>query len=45
MQRIGDPVYDQNELPIKEGGVHYSSEGYIMPGKATASAIEEFSKQ
>ena len=33
------------ELPIKEGGVHYSSEGYLMLGKATASAIEEFYKR
>lgn len=32
------------KLPIGDG-VHYSSEGYIMLGKATASAIEEFCKQ
>jgi len=33
------------QLPIGEDSVHYSSEGYIMMGKATASAIEEFYKQ
>jgi len=33
------------KLPIQEGGVHYSSEGYLMLGKAAASAIEEFYKQ
>ena len=33
------------KLPIGEDGVHYSSEGYLMLGKATASAIEEFYKQ
>lgn len=33
------------KLPIQEGGVHYSSEGYLMLGKATASAIEEYYKQ
>jgi lysophospholipase L1-like esterase len=33
------------KLPIGDDGVHYSSEGYIMLGKATASAIEEFYKQ
>lgn len=33
------------KLPLGDGGVHYSSEGYIMLGKATASAIEEFYKQ
>ena len=33
------------KLPIGDDGVHYSSEGYIMLGKATASAIEESYKQ
>ncbi len=33
------------KLPIGDDGVHYSSEGYIMLGKVTASAIEEFYKQ
>ena len=33
------------KLPIGDDGVHYSSEGYLMLGKATASAIEEFYKQ
>ena len=32
------------KLPIGDDGVHYSSEGYIMLGKATASAIEKFYK-
>ncbi|MCP4312832.1 MAG: alpha/beta hydrolase fold domain-containing protein [Bacteroidetes bacterium] len=31
-------------LPIGDDGTHYSSEGYIMLGKITASAIEEFYK-
>jgi hypothetical protein len=31
-------------LPIGNDGVHYSSEGYIMLGKATATAVEEFYK-
>jgi len=30
------------KLPIGDDGVHYSSEGYIMLGKITASAVEEF---
>lgn len=33
------------KLPIGDDGVHYSSEGYLMLGKATASVIEEFYKQ
>ena len=33
------------KLPIGDDGVHYSSEGYLMLGKATASAIEAFYKQ
>jgi acetyl esterase len=33
------------ELPrIGEGNVHYNSEGYVMLGKITASAVEEFYK-
>ncbi|MDP6042114.1 MAG: sialate O-acetylesterase [Candidatus Latescibacteria bacterium] len=32
------------KLPIEEGGVHYSSAGYITLGKVTASAVEEFYK-
>ena len=32
-------------LPIGHDGTHYSSEGYIMLGKITASAIEEFYKE
>jgi len=31
-------------LPIGADGTHYSSEGYIMLGKITASAVEEFYK-
>jgi len=31
-------------LPIGHDGTHYSSEGYIMLGKITASAIEEYYK-
>ncbi|RLD87276.1 MAG: hypothetical protein DRJ29_18230, partial [Bacteroidetes bacterium] len=32
------------KLPIGEDGTHYSSEGYIMLGKITATAVEEFYK-
>jgi acetyl esterase/lipase len=31
-------------LPIGNDGTHYSSEGYIMLGKITASAVEEYYK-
>ena len=33
------------KLPIGEDSVHDSSEGYLMLGKATASAIEEYYKR
>ena len=32
------------KLPIGEDGIHYSSEGYIMLWKITASAVEELYK-
>jgi hypothetical protein len=32
------------KLPVGADGTHYSSEGYIMLGKITATAIEEFYK-
>ena len=32
------------KLPIGEDGTHYSSEGYVMLGKITASAVEEYYK-
>lgn len=33
------------KLPIGEDGVYYSSEGYLMLGRTTATAIEKFCKQ
>ncbi|RLD52512.1 MAG: hypothetical protein DRI97_14420 [Bacteroidetes bacterium] len=32
------------KLPTGEDGVHFSSEGYIMLGKITASSVEEYHK-
>ena len=33
------------EMPKGADGVHFNSEGYIMLGKFTADAVEEFYKE